>query len=151
MAGMRLEYCAIWQQMASAQESNNQMAIGGLRQPNEKNCGAAMDGSCRPKEKLRLGNQRMALAKRKICGAAIDKLRWPKEKNAVWQSWYCASQEKNCGAAINGLCRPKEKITARRLMDCAGQKEKIQCSNWGIMPASLKFAGGLEYHAEWLA
>jgi hypothetical protein len=36
MVGARLEYCAKWQQMASAQESNNQMAIGGSRRPTEK-------------------------------------------------------------------------------------------------------------------
>jgi hypothetical protein len=68
MAGARLEYCAEWQQMASAQESNNQMAIGGSRWPTEKI--AARQSTDRA-------------AQKKNCGKAIRVLRWQKEK--LWR------------------------------------------------------------------
>ncbi len=81
MAGAKLEYCVKWQQMASAQESNNQMAIGGSRWPTEKvarrqstdragqkkNCGAAKQNSGAairvshlPLQNLQCGNQGIA-------------------------------------------------------------------------------------------
>jgi hypothetical protein len=127
MAGTRLEYCTKWQQMASAQESNNQMAIGGSRRPTEKiaaqqltghasqkkNCGAAINGSCWPKKK---------------CGTATGVSRWPKEKLRHVNQW---------------IAPAKRKIVVRQSTDHAGQKKKSQRGNQGIAPASSKFAQGL--------
>ncbi len=98
MVGARLEDRTKWLQMASAQESDNQMAIGGSRRPTEK------------------------IAAWQLTGHAGQK------KIVARQSGYCAGQRNKCGAAIDGLHRPKEKITARQSMDCAGQKKKKNCS-----------------------
>ena len=101
MAGARFEYCAKWQQMASAQESNNQMAIGGSRWPTEKivarqstdraaqkkNCGTAINGSRGPKEKIaarQWGNHAGLL---KNSGAAIGVSHWPHEKLRRGNQW----------------------------------------------------------------
>ncbi len=40
----------------------------------KKNCGTAIKGLCWPKEKLRCGNQQIALAKRKVEQAAVSLL-----------------------------------------------------------------------------
>jgi hypothetical protein len=159
MVCARLEYCAKWQRMASAQESNNQIAIRGLCRPTEKNAARKLTGHT---------------SQKKNCGAAIDKLRWPKEKHCGAAIGVLRQpKEKNHSTAIDGLRRPKEKITARQSMDCAGQKKKHCCvaikvscwplqknsstairvsglplqkswrGNQGITPASSKFAQGL--------
>ncbi len=166
MVGARLEYCTKWQRMASAQESNNQMAIGGSRRPTEtfvarqltncadkkKNCGAAIDGSRRPKEKLRRSN-RGSRRPKKNCGPAIDGLRRPKEKLqrgnqqiapakkkiAARQSTDRAGQKKNCGAAINRLRRPREKLRPGN-QRIAPAKRKIAARQSGIAPAKRKIA-----------
>jgi hypothetical protein len=71
MAGARLEDCAKWLLMASAQESNNQMAIWGSRRPTEKIVARQSSGHAVQKKKSQHGNQRIVLAKRKNRGAAI--------------------------------------------------------------------------------
>jgi hypothetical protein len=108
MAGARL-VSGQWQQMASARESNNQTAIGGLRRPTEKIAARQLTDCAGQKKNLRRGNRGIAPGKRKV---------------AAWQSMDCAGH--------------KKKIAARQSMDCAGQKKKLQCSNWGIAPASSK-------------
>jgi hypothetical protein len=72
MAGARFEDCAEWLQMASAQESNNQMAIWGSRRPTEKIVARQSSGQ------------------KKNCGTAIKGSRWPKETIAARQSGYHA-------------------------------------------------------------
>ncbi len=75
MAGARLEDCAEWLQMASAQESNNQMAIWGSRRPTEKIVARQSSGHT---------------GKKKKCSTAINESRWPKEKIVALQLGYHA-------------------------------------------------------------
>jgi hypothetical protein len=85
MAGARLIIVprlvlARWQRMASARESNNQMAIEGSRRPTEKNAARQSTGHTGQKKKLRRSNRRIARWQKKNRGAEIGVSRWPKEK-----------------------------------------------------------------------
>jgi hypothetical protein len=106
MAGARLEDCAEWLRMASAQESNNHMAIWGSRRPTEKNVARQSSGHA---------------GQKKNCGTAINGSRGPKEKIAARQWGNHAGLLKNSGAAIGVSHWPHEKL--RR-------------GNQGITPAS---------------
>jgi hypothetical protein len=95
MAGARLEYCAEWQQMASAQESNNQMAIAGSRRPTEK-IAARQSMDCSGQKKITAQQSGYWVGHKKNCAAVIDGMHWPKEQNS--------------GTAITVSRRPKEKL-----------------------------------------
>jgi hypothetical protein len=75
-----------------------------------KNCGEAIIRSRRPKEKMRHGNQRIALAERKKRSAAIGVSRRPLQKIAVRQLGYRASIFKIHGTAIEVSRRPLQKL-----------------------------------------
>ncbi len=132
MAGVRHEYCAKWQQTASAQESNKQMAIWGSRRPTEKIAARQLTGHA---------------GQKKNCSAAINRLRWPKEKIAVQQSAYRAGQKKNCSAAINGLRRPKEKNCGAAIGVSCLPLQKLRRGNQGFAPSSKIVARQSGYRA----
>jgi hypothetical protein len=128
MAGARLIIAprlvsARWQQMASAQESNNQMAIGGSRRPTEKIAARQSTGHTGQKKKLRHSNRRIARWQKENHGVAIGVSRWPKEKMQRGNWW---------------IAPAKRKIMAWQLIDGAGQKEKSQRGNRWIAPAKRK-------------
>jgi hypothetical protein len=121
MVGARLEYCTKWQQMASAQESNNQIAIEGSRWPTEKIVARQLTDRAGQK-KNRGGNQGIAPAKRK--------------KTAAQQSMDCAGQKSDCSVAIDGLRRPKEQNSGAAIRVSCRPLEKLRQGNRGIAPAS---------------
>ncbi len=106
MAGARLEDCAEWLRMASAQESNNQMAIWGSR---------------RPTEKMWHGNRPVTPAKRKIAARQSTDRAGQKNKSRRGNRGITPASSKNSGAAIGVSRRPLE---------------KSQRGNQGIAPAS---------------
>ncbi len=184
MAGARLIIAprlvlARWQRMASARESNNQMAIGGSCRPTEKFAARQSTGHTGQKKKLRHSNRRIArwqeeklrrgnwgivLAKRKF-SAVIDGLRRPKEKSRRGNQEIALAKRKNHSAAIDGLRRPKEnsgaaidRLRRPKEKNCGAAirvsrrpKEKLRRGNQGIAPASSQICTRLEGHAEWLA
>jgi hypothetical protein len=123
-------WCEAWglrQMAANGLSTRKQQSNGnlGITPANWKNCGAAIVRSRRPKEKLRHGNQRIALAKRKIAARPSGYHAGLFKKIAVRQSGYRAGLFKNHGAAIGVSCRPLQK--SRR-------------GNRSIAPASWKIA-----------
>jgi hypothetical protein len=98
MVGARLEYCAKWQQMASAQESNNQMAIGGLRRPTEKIVARQLtDRAGQQKHRSAAIGDHAGL--KKNCGAAIEDHAGQLTNRGAAIGFH-AGQKKNRGAAI---------------------------------------------------
>jgi hypothetical protein len=91
--------------MASAQESNNQMAIGGLRRPTEK-IAARQLTDC--------------TGQKKNCGAAINGLRQPKEQNSGVAIRVLRLPLQNLQRGNQGIAPAKRKIAAWQLKDCAG-------------------------------
>ncbi len=143
MAGARLEYCAKWQQMASAQESNNQMAIGGSCRPTEKNVAQQSRDHAGQKKHGR-GNQGITPAKRKIVARQSMDCAGQKNKIAARQSGYCAGQKKKkCGAAIDGLRPPTEQNSSAAIRVSPLPLQNLRRGNQGITPASSKIAQGL--------
>jgi hypothetical protein len=127
---------AQWQQKASAQESNNQMAARqlGYRSGQKKNCGSAIDDRAgqkknrgmailelrQPKEKSQHGNLGIVLANRKV---------------AARQSWDCAGQKKNRHAATLELRRPKKSCCVA-ILRMRRPKKNLRRGNLGIAPTS---------------
>jgi hypothetical protein len=121
MVGVRLEDCAEWLAQGLS------IAPNGSKWPQHKKATIKWQLGDRAGQlkKLRRGNRRIALAKRKI---------------AARQSGYCAGQKKNCGAAINGLRRPKEQNSGVAIRVLHLPLQNLRRGNQGIAPAKRKIA-----------
>ncbi len=120
MAGARLEDCAEWLQMASAQKNNNQMAIWGSRRLTEKI--VVRQSSCHASQK-------------KNCGTAINGLCWPKEKIAARQSGYHAGLFKKIAVRQLGYRASLFKNHSAAIGVSRRPLQKSQRSNRSIAPA----------------